>query len=74
MATATPSAESPEPDERLQRDLETEMVIDRAQGVMMERRRLTAHAALDLLRARSRATGLPLPDTARWLICTGTLP
>lgn len=50
------------------------MVVDRAQGIVMERHRLTAQAALDLLRARSRATGLSLPDTARWLICTGTLP
>ena len=50
------------------------MAVNRARGIVMERHRLSAPAALHLLEARSRATGLPLPDTARWLICTGALP
>jgi GAF domain-containing protein len=52
----------------LQRALESRAVIDQAKGILMERHRVSADAAFDLLAAQSQSTNRKLRDIAGELV------
>jgi hypothetical protein len=58
----------------LQAALETRELIGQAQGILMERERITADAAFDMLRRASQHLNLKLRDIAQTLVDTGTSP
>jgi len=58
----------------LHRALSTRDVIGQAKGILMERQRLTAGEAFDLLRRASQSLNLKLADVAARLAETGELP
>jgi GAF domain-containing protein len=58
----------------LHRALSTRDVIGQAKGILMERQRLSAGDAFDLLRRASQRLNLRLADVAQHLAETGTLP
>jgi ANTAR domain len=58
----------------LHRALSTRDVIGQAKGILMERQRLTAGEAFDLLRRASQSLNLKLADVAVQLADTGELP
>jgi GAF domain-containing protein len=49
-------------------------IIGQAQGILMERERITADQAFDLLRRSSQRLNLKLRDVAQQLVDTGTVP
>lgn len=59
---------------RLDRQLEVHMWISQAQGALMQSGEFSAGQALVILQSRADRAGVPLPDAARWLLSTGTLP
>ena len=48
--------------------------IAMAEGILIERYRLSATLANALLTYRAAAAGLTVVDTARWLVATNALP
>ncbi|GAA1404065.1 ANTAR domain-containing protein [Catellatospora coxensis] len=58
----------------LHRGLSTRDVIGQAKGILMERRRLAASEAFELLRAASQQLNVKLADVAQYLADTGALP
>ena len=75
---ALSSAQSREDDERrsdnLQRALETRELIGQAKGILMERERVTAEEAFDILRRASQHLNIKLREVARSLVDTGEAP
>ncbi len=51
-----------------------EWVIAVAEGILIERYRITPDFASALLGHHAATAGLPLVDAAHWLCTTGTLP
>jgi len=60
--------------ENLQSALGTRSVIGQAQGILMERERITADAAFDVLRRSSQHLKVRLGDVARQVVETGETP
>lgn len=60
--------------ENLQLALIYREVIGQAQGILMERERITATQAFDLLRKASMSLNVKLRDVAQQLVDTGTVP
>ena len=60
--------------ENLQTALETRAVIDQAKGILMERHKLTADQAFQLLARASMTSNRKLRDVAEDLVRTGDLP
>jgi GAF domain-containing protein len=60
--------------DNLQRSLESRAVIDQAKGILMERYKLTADQAFQLLTQVSMNVNLKLRDLAETLVHTGELP
>lgn len=60
--------------EELHRALTTRELIGQAQGIIMERERITADQAFDVLRVASQHLNVKLRDVARGLVETGTIP
>jgi AmiR/NasT family two-component response regulator len=60
--------------DNLQLALEFRAVIDQAKGILMERHKLTADQAFQLLARRSMTTNRKLRDVADQLVLTGQLP
>jgi GAF domain-containing protein len=58
----------------LQTALLSREIIGQAQGILMERERITADQAFDLLRRSSQHLNLKLRDVAQELVDTGTVP
>ena len=58
----------------LERGLEMRSVIGQAQGILMERERITAVQAFDVLRRASQALNVKLRDVAQRLVDTGESP
>jgi AmiR/NasT family two-component response regulator len=58
----------------LHRGLSTRDVIGQAKGILMERQRLSAGAAFDVLRGASQRLNRKVADVARHLADTGELP
>jgi AmiR/NasT family two-component response regulator len=58
----------------LHRGLSTRDVIGQAKGILMERQRLSAGEAFDLLRRASQRLNRKLADVAQRLAETGELP
>jgi AmiR/NasT family two-component response regulator len=54
--------------------LQSRAVIDQAKGILMERYKLTADQAFDLLARVSQHTNRKMVDLARELTETGTMP
>jgi AmiR/NasT family two-component response regulator len=54
--------------------LQARQVIGQAQGILIERERLTAEAAFDLLRRASQHLNVKLRDLAATLVDTGEVP
>jgi len=54
--------------------LQTREVIGQAQGILMERERITAEQAFDLMRRASQHMNLKLRDVAGRLVQTGEVP
>ena len=54
--------------------LESRAVIDQAKGILMERHKLTADQAFQLLAQASMATNTKVRDVAEQLVATGELP
>jgi AmiR/NasT family two-component response regulator len=59
--------------DNLQAAMETRAVIDQAKGILMERHKLTADQAFQLLAKASMATNRKLRDLAETLVATGEL-
>jgi AmiR/NasT family two-component response regulator len=74
---ALTSAEQREHDEQqmvnLQAALSTRELIGQAQGILMERERITAADAFDVLRRASQHLNVKLRDVAQTLIETGEI-
>jgi hypothetical protein len=72
------SAQSQEDEERrtayLHAALDTREVIGQAQGILMERERITADEAFDMLRRASQHLNLKLREVAQTLVDTGERP
>ncbi|WP_041796723.1 ANTAR domain-containing protein [Modestobacter italicus] len=60
--------------EGLERAMDSRAVIEQAKGILMERRRVTAAAAFELLTTVSQHTNRKLRDVATQLVETGELP
>jgi len=60
--------------ENLQRAMASREVIGQAQGILMERERITADQAFDLLRRASQHLNVKLRDVAQSLVETGAAP
>jgi hypothetical protein len=60
--------------DNLQLALASREIIGQAQGIMMERERITADQAFDLLRRASQHLNLKLRDVAQSLVDTGLVP
>jgi hypothetical protein len=60
--------------ESLQTALVSREIIGQAQGILMERERITADQAFDLLRRSSQRLNLKLRDVAQELVDTGAVP
>ncbi|HUR52208.1 MAG TPA: GAF and ANTAR domain-containing protein [Mycobacteriales bacterium] len=60
--------------EHLQAAMASREVIGQAQGILMERERITADQAFQLLRHSSQHLNLKLRDVAQTLVDTGTVP
>jgi AmiR/NasT family two-component response regulator len=60
--------------EELQRALATRELIGQAQGILMERERITADQAFAILRIASQHLNVKLRDVARDLVDTGETP
>lgn len=60
--------------ENLQRAMASREVIAQAQGILMERERITADQAFDLLRRASQHLNVKLRDVAQALVDTGEAP
>jgi hypothetical protein len=77
-ALAYSSARSHEADERREANLHaalaTREVIGQAQGILIERERITADQAFDILRRASQHLNLKLRDVAQTLVDTGEDP
>jgi AmiR/NasT family two-component response regulator len=58
----------------LQGALASRQVIGRAEGVLMEREHITAHAAFDLLREASQHLNTKLREVAQQVVDTGEVP
>jgi hypothetical protein len=58
----------------LQGALASRQVIGRAEGILMERQRITAEQAFDLLREASQHLNTKLRDVARHVVETGEVP
>jgi len=58
----------------LQTALLSREIIGQAQGILMERERITADQAFDLLRRSSQHLNLKLRDVAQELVDTGAVP
>jgi GAF domain-containing protein len=58
----------------LQTALVSREIIGQAQGILMERERITAEQAFDLLRRSSQHLNLKLRDVAQELVDTGAVP
>lgn len=75
---ALSSAETHDQEERrvseLQAGLITREVIGQAQGILMERERITADQAFDILRRASQRLNVKLRDVAQTLVDTGERP
>jgi GAF domain-containing protein len=75
---ALSAAHSHEDEERrsdnLQMALATREVIGQAQGILMERERITADEAFDILRRASQHLNMKLREVARTLVETGEKP
>lgn len=57
----------------LRQALQSRELIGEAKGIVMERNRVTASEAFDLLREASQRQNVKLRDVAQWLVETGTL-
>jgi hypothetical protein len=60
--------------DHLQTALGTREIIGQAQGILMEREKITADQAFTLLRRASQALNIKLRDVAQELVDTGTVP
>ncbi len=60
--------------DHLQTALVSREIIGQAQGILMERERITAEQAFDLLRRSSQHLNRRLRDVAQELVDTGTVP
>lgn len=60
--------------EHLKTALESRAVIDQAKGILMERYKLTADVAFQLLTRTSQATNTKVREIAEYLVTTGELP
>jgi AmiR/NasT family two-component response regulator len=60
--------------EQLRAGLESRTVIGQAQGILMERERITAEAAFAILRTASQNTNVKLRDIAVRVVDTGEDP
>lgn len=60
--------------DHLQTALISREIIGQAQGILMERERITAEQAFELLRRSSQHLNLKLRDVAQELVDTGTVP
>jgi GAF domain-containing protein len=60
--------------EDLQRAMASREIIGQAQGILMERERITADQAFDLLRQASQHLNVKLRDVAQALVDTGSAP
>jgi AmiR/NasT family two-component response regulator len=60
--------------EGLQRALATRELIGQAQGILMERERLSADQAFDILRVASQRLNVKLLEVAHRLVETGESP
>ena len=75
---ALSAAHNAEDQERLAANLHTALtsreLIGQAEGILMERERITAHQAFDVLRRASQHLNLKLRDVAQTLVDTGERP
>jgi transcriptional regulator with GAF, ATPase, and Fis domain len=60
--------------DRMARELETQQLIGQAQGILMERRKITEDEAFSLLVNASQSTNVKLRDLAEQLVHSGELP
>jgi AmiR/NasT family two-component response regulator len=60
--------------EGLERAMDSRAAIEQAKGILMERRRVTAATAFELLTTASQHTNRKLRDVATQLVDTGELP
>jgi hypothetical protein len=74
MSVAAERARAHDRDDQLQIALLTRDVIGQAKGILMERDKVTADEAFDVLRRTSQAYNLKLRDIAERLALTGELP
>lgn len=74
LALATTHEADREKAEQLQVALVSREMIGQAQGILMERERITADQAFDLLRKASQRLNVKLRDVAQTLVDTGQAP
>ena len=76
MALAVAQSQATERDrtDNLQAALASREIIGQAQGILMERERITAEQAFELLRRASQHLNLKLRDVAQQLVDTGAVP
>ena len=74
LDTARERADSAAKTEGLTAALRTRDIIGQAQGILIERERITADQAFDLLRRASQRTNTKLRDVAATLLETGETP
>src|SRR5262249_24781743 len=73
-AAATRVRDSDASDRYLRAALDSRGVIGQAQGILMERERITAEQAFDVLRRASQDLNVKLRDVAQRLVDTGEDP
>jgi GAF domain-containing protein len=74
LAAAHARADAAKEEEGLRTALTSRDVIGQAKGILMERQKVTADEAFDILRASSQRLNIKLRDLAEGLAATGELP
>jgi GAF domain-containing protein len=74
VANASAAASAADEAANMRAAMVTRGAIEQAKGILMERHRITADQAFNLLSKASQHTGLKLRDVAQELVLTGVIP